>query len=222
MLRLKCIKKDCPNEKSWCYIVDGIHLKILPAQLKAWSMAINNDEATLDVAPENVVRALMPAKSGTKNPLRNLDDKAAKIPTSSFPSQSIESALFSHYPLPPYPYFNPYNIPLSNLLPQQTPTPLNSTVSNKSEVQVPSSPPCEQDPVERMIIYINWLAKRSPTQASMFLDAKDALLTRGYTFNTLQKMSNDIYSGIGIVDGIMIQIKTEVDNFKKVEAKGRL
>ena len=56
----------------------------------------------------------------------------------------------------------------------------------------------------------------------MFLDAKDALLTRGYAFNTLQKMSNDVYSGMGIVEGIMMQIKTEVDNFKKAEAKGRL
>ena len=85
MLHLKCIKKDCPNEKNWCYIVDGIHLKILPAQLKAWSMAINNDEATLDVAPENIVRALMSAKADTKNPLRNLGDKAAKNTYVKFP-----------------------------------------------------------------------------------------------------------------------------------------
>jgi len=212
-------------KKNWCYIVDGIHLKILPAQLKAWSMAINNDEAALDVAPENVVKSLMPAKSGTKNPLRNQDENAPKTPTPSFPLQNTGSALFPHYPLPSYPYFNPYNIPLSNLLPQQTLTPLGSTISpgpNKSEVQVRSSPPCEQDPVERMVVYINWLAKRSPTQASMFLDAKDALLTRGYAFNTLQKMSNDVYSGMGIVEGIMMEINTEVNNFKKVEAKRRL
>ena len=62
MSSIKCELKSCPNKAGWCYIVDNVHLKILPAHIKTWSIAINDGTATLDMAPAILVKSLMPAK----------------------------------------------------------------------------------------------------------------------------------------------------------------
>jgi hypothetical protein len=51
MASIKCELKSCPNKAGWCYIVDNIHLKVFPANIRAWSIAINDPEvaATLDM-----------------------------------------------------------------------------------------------------------------------------------------------------------------------------
>ena len=96
--------------------------------------------------------------------------------------------------MPPYPYYNPYGLPYPPMPPQQPPitsaTPAatsaatvisttNSTSFNEPEPH--SSPSMNQDPVERMIIYIDWLANISPRQAPMFLEAKETLIEKGYS-----------------------------------------
>lgn len=228
MLKWKCGQKTCPNEDSWCYIIDGIHLRIFPQQMTAWSVAINDEEqgVTLEVAPETVAKALMPAKQGQKNPLRHpQDDKTPKTPAPVIPP-------YPSYPMPPYPYYSPYGHPQHGLPP---PPPfhqvdaavpsLNSTTSattNLSEPDLRSSPPFEQDPVERMIKYIDWLAKVSPTQATMLSAAKERLLSKGHSFRTLSQISDVSFIAMEISDGLAILLKSEIKAFKKAETRGRL
>src|SRR5436190_15658243 len=60
MSSIKCELKSCLNKAEWCYIVDNVHLKILPAHIKTWSIAINDGTATLDMGPAILVKSLMP------------------------------------------------------------------------------------------------------------------------------------------------------------------
>ncbi len=61
----------CPNRRNYCYVVDGIHLKILPQQMQAWSISINDDLASLENPPEVQLRSFQPVKSNQVNPFRN-------------------------------------------------------------------------------------------------------------------------------------------------------
>ena len=61
----------CPNRCNYCYVVDGIHLKILPQQMQAWSISINDDLASLENPPEVQLRSFQPVKSNQVNPFRN-------------------------------------------------------------------------------------------------------------------------------------------------------
>jgi hypothetical protein len=70
MTHLRCGQISCPNENVWCYVVDGIHLKIISAHMKTWSMTINEGEADLETRPTALAKTLMPSKKGAKNPLR--------------------------------------------------------------------------------------------------------------------------------------------------------
>ena len=65
----------CANKSGFCYIVDGIHLRMLPGNMKTWSMAINNDKADLETAPTTLATTLMPSKPTQKNPLREKQNK---------------------------------------------------------------------------------------------------------------------------------------------------
>src|SRR5947207_15736708 len=70
MSSIKCELKSCPNKAGWCYIVDNVHLKILSAHIKTWSIAINDGTATLDMPPTILVKTLMPANQSLSNPMR--------------------------------------------------------------------------------------------------------------------------------------------------------
>ena len=67
---LKCELKSCPNEAGCCYIVNNVHLKVFPIHIKAWSIAINEGTAILDMPPAILVKSLIPAKQSLFNPLR--------------------------------------------------------------------------------------------------------------------------------------------------------
>ena len=69
MASVKCELKSCPNKAEWCYIVDNVHLKVFPAHIKAWNIAINDGTATLDMPPTILVKSFMPAKQSLSNPL---------------------------------------------------------------------------------------------------------------------------------------------------------
>src|SRR5579859_7622396 len=51
---------------------------MLRKQIKVWSIAINEEEATLEDCPPELIRILMPARSSQKNPLRNPTPKNVK------------------------------------------------------------------------------------------------------------------------------------------------
>lgn len=98
-------QQACPNRTGWCYIVDNIHLKLYPQNLKSWSIAVNKepDIITIDICPIELTKTLMTAKAILKNPLRDASETTIiqnAVPPSATPP--------SPYPLP---YYFPYNIP---------------------------------------------------------------------------------------------------------------
>ena len=78
----------------------------------------------------------------------------------------------------------------------------------------------EQDPIERMIKYVNWLARVSPTQAKEINEATESLITKGYSFRTLPQISDVAFMAIEINNSLLLLIKSEIDVFKREEDKG--
>ena len=130
-IQYKCEVSGCPNKKAqgWCVIVDGVHLKILPQQATTWSIAINEGRADIENAPPELLKTLMPAKTGQVNPLRNpaphlpiqtvIPTPPTPVappphpppPTPVAPPPHLPPLTpYSHYPyLPPsYPYYSPF------------------------------------------------------------------------------------------------------------------
>ena len=91
MACLRCGESSCLNENAWCYIVDGIHLKIISAHMKTWSMTINEGDADLETCPTALAKTLMPLRKGRKNTLREQASKAASILIDSNLSSSATS-----------------------------------------------------------------------------------------------------------------------------------
>jgi hypothetical protein len=132
MNRYKCSLSKCPNGigklGGWCVIVDDVHLKLMPAQMTTWSIAINDDLADIENAPPGLFKALMPAKTGTLNPLRvsatapttKVPETPASAPAPPAAVAPIPATPYPHYPysLPPppppspaaYPFYNPYGM----------------------------------------------------------------------------------------------------------------
>src|SRR5438552_1516176 len=61
----------CPNRCNYCYVVDGIHLKILSQQMQGWSISINDNLASLENPPEVQLKSFQPVKLNQVNPFRN-------------------------------------------------------------------------------------------------------------------------------------------------------
>ena len=127
--RYTCGEAVCPNQNLYCLVVDNVHLKMLPKQLKVWSIAINDEDATLEDCPPELIRTLMPARSSQKNPLRNPPPKnVEKAPDSSVPIHPTPHPGHLHQPFTPlsyYPYPPPYHPPTYRQYPERSPpTPL--------------------------------------------------------------------------------------------------
>src|SRR5579871_395444 len=67
----KCKLNSCPNRAGWCYILDTIHLRVLPMHMKTWSIAININEGSLEVPPNILIKQLQPARKNEINALRD-------------------------------------------------------------------------------------------------------------------------------------------------------
>jgi hypothetical protein len=227
--RYKCEAPTCSNNGGFCYVADGkTHLRIFIIQLKAWSIAINEGDATIECPTEAFLKALMPAKQGTRNPYK-MTDIARPISTNSKTS-SLEPVTptpppYPAYPMPPmpsYPYhplFHPYSsFPLHYSSPDSRRT---SQKQNQTH-ELRSSPSMEQDPIERMIKYFNWLARVSPRQAKEINEARESLVAKGYSFRTLPQISDAAFVAMEINDGLLLLIKSEIDVFKREEDKGRV
>ena len=197
-------------------------------------MAINDEDATLDAPPQSLLEKLIPSKNGTINPFKQRQS-APKASTSNSPNPPTSHSSPSIYP--PYSYYGPYGPHYPPIYPHQLPTTPTSTgmiampntsmipnqnVPSTNDNDVRSSPPMQQDPVERMINYINWLARISPTQASMLIEAKEILVSKGYIFRTLPQIFDEKFAKMEIEDGVVPSLRTEIKAFKKAEARGVL
>ena len=210
---LVCHISTCPNRDSWCYVIDHIHLKVLPHHMKNWSMAINNGLAALDAPPPDLIKALMPAQSGGRNPMRDPEPETSKSSKPAPDSTTPVAPPHYPYPMPPYPFYNPYGPPL-----HQTPTPLHQTPtrskSNNARIDILSSPlVSEGDQAEKLMNYVDWLAIRTPSLAEQLMECKEALRKGGYTFKQLQKLSDAQFAKMGIEDGFMMQLQSMCNKY---------
>jgi hypothetical protein len=220
----KCKRKNCPNhdKNGWCFDADGIHLKMNNVHLQAWSMAINNDEATLDTPPSTLAVNFMPARASDSNPYRKREKSPPLTTSSNSMNPSMNTAPFFPYSILGYPPFMPpypampgmqHNAiartftPLAPIIPRTDPT----------NITIPSSPPEEVDPVDRMHAYFDWLSSKSLSQVAMLLDTKNSLLEAGHNFNTMFRISETKWKSLNVPEGIVMQIVHGVNRFKKTE-----
>ena len=66
----------------------------------------------------------------------------------------------------------------------------------------------ENDQVEKLMNYVDWLAIRTPSLAEQLMECKEALRKGGYTFKQLQKLSNAQFAKMGIEDDFMMQLQS--------------
>ena len=220
----KCERKNCPNhdKNGWCFDADGIHLKMNNVHLRSWSMAINNEEATLDSPPSTLPINLMSARASEPNPYRKREKSPPQTP-------ALNSMNFNAIPSPYMPYsmlgYPPYIPPYPPMpgMQHKAPSPTISTTNpgkqrtDPVDITIPSSPPEELDPVDRMLKYLDWLARKSPSQAKKFTDTKDSLLDTGHNFNTMLVLDDDKWMKLEVPEGIIMQIREGIKRFKKVE-----
>jgi hypothetical protein len=186
--------------------------------MQSWSMAINAGTATVDTPPPDLIKALMPARSGSMNPMRNPDHETSKSSKTASASASAMATPSGNpfltpypYPMPSYPFYSPYGPP-----PPQTPIPMHATVSVDVHVQLQSSPGVsEGDQAERLMDYVEWLARKTPSQAELFIECKEALRTGGHTFKTIKDVTDAQFDKMNISDGIAMQLKTHLRKFER-------
>jgi len=185
----------CPNHNNWCFVADDIHLKIMPQQMKAWSVAINNDEATVDDCPPNLIKSLMPARSSQKNPLRVLPQKPVeKAPDPSplvFASPHVGLLFPPMTPLPYYGYPNPYPPPMYHQHPDTRPP----SPHPRSVPQIASSPlRFESDPTsDKLTDYFDWLCQGYPRKCQQIKECLSTLKSEEIVYGTLTDISNDLW-----------------------------
>jgi hypothetical protein len=219
-----CDVQSCNNKGNWCWVQDGVHLKIFANQLKIWSIGINEGKCTLDKPTDDFIKSLIPVKGTQMNPLHPTIKKPEKItPPSPNPQTPVQPA-YPPYFMPSYPYFTPYSLPTPQpfTLPSSAHVSAPLTPPSNAHVELRSSSlPSDIDNVKWMVEYLHWLAKRTPTQSALFIEAKEALISAGYTFDVLGLLSDEKYEKLGIVDGIAFQIKTKGARFKRAQDNGR-
>jgi hypothetical protein len=220
----KCERKNCPNhdKNGWCFDADGIHLKMNNVHLRAWSMAINNDEATLDTPPSTLAVNFMPARASDSNPYRKREKSPPPETTSNSMNPSAIAPPFFPYSMLGYPPYMPPYPPMPGMQHNAIAPPFTQSTAitprtDPVNITIPSSPPEELDPVDRMHAYFDWLGSKSPSQVAMLLDTKNSLLEAGHNFNTMFRISDAKWESLKVPEGIMMQILHGVNRFKKTE-----
>lgn len=223
MAHLRCGQSSCPNENAWCYIVDGIHLKIISAHMKTWSMTINEGDADLETCPTALAKTLMPSRKGGKNPLREQASKAASISIDSNSSSSVISTP-GQLPslLPPHPYYpyrDLYHPPTYHHHRERSPY---TPVPSRSEAVV-SSPIAFEigDNRDKLTNYFDWLAGVYPAMEEQLQECLLTLKTDGIVYGTLLDVPTTLWKEWGVLPGLVIMIQGHMTKWKRELAKRR-
>ena len=218
MVSIKCELRTCPNNAGWCYIIDNIHLKVFPINLKVWSIAINNGTATIDTPPADLAKTLMPAKQSQCNPLRNSSSKSTNSGSTITLSaaEGIQGLALSPMPqivyqMMPQGYQHSYGLPAPY---RGSPEP----ISHRQDVRS-SSVTSGGDGVERLSSYIHWLVRKNPTLATSLFEAKNVLIRSDFVLETVQHIMKDEFTDMAISSGIQTLLKMSIKRFKRAEAK---
>jgi hypothetical protein len=216
----KCERKNCPNhdKNGWCFDTDGVHLKMNHVHLRAWSMAINTEDATLDSPPSTLPIILMPARASESNPFRKREKSPSRTPSSNSMNSNTMGPQYLPYPMPGYPPYMPPYPPMHGTSYKATsPTISIAKPTDLINTTIPSSPPEAVDPVDRMHDYFIWLGRKSPSQAAMLSDTENSLLRAGHNFNTMFRISESKWDSLDVPEGIRMQILDGVLRFKRME-----
>ena len=223
MTHLRCGQSSCPNENAWCYVVDGIHLKIISAHMKTWSMTINGGEADLETCPTALAKTLMPSRKGAKNPLREQASKAASI---SINSNSSSSATLTPCQLPPPPPPHPYYSYRDLYHPStyhhhrehspHTPIPPRSNIVASSPIAFEIG-----ENRDKLTNYFNWLAVVYPAMEGRLQECLLTLKSEGIVYGTLLDIPKALWKEWGIVDGLVIMAQGHTKKWEREQTKGR-
>jgi hypothetical protein len=224
MARLRCGESSCPNENAWCYVVDGIHLKIIGAQMKTWSMMINDDDGVdLETCPTVLAKTLMPSRKSGKNPLREQASKAPSISNSSSSATPAPGQLPPPLPphLPPHPYYygDPYHPPTHHHYRQRspyTPTPFRSDVVASSPIAFEID-----DNGDKLTNYFDWLTGVYPAMEKQLQECLLTLKTNGVVYGTLLDVPATLWKEYSILPGLVIMIQGHTKKWNREQAKGR-
>jgi hypothetical protein len=221
MESIKCKLKSCPNRAGWCYVLDNIHLMVLPFQMKTWSMAINGSTGSLEVPPDMLVKSFKPSRDNQCNPMRdnsqNSSNSSNSVSTST-PAPSVATPMpaptqlpYPMYPMLPAPYQYLYGHPAPY-------SELREPIHHRQDIRS-SSVVSSSDGVEKLTKYIAWLAQKNPTLAASLFEAKNALIEREFIFETVEHVTDDEFTQMGISRGIRVLLGMQTKRFKKAESK---
>jgi hypothetical protein len=115
------------------------------------------------------------------------------------------------YPMLPAPYQYPYGHPAPY-------SELREPVHHRQDIRS-SSVVSSLDGVEKLTKYIAWLAQKNPTLAASLFEAKNALIEREFIFETVEHVTDDEFTQMGISRGIRVLLGTQTKRFKKAESK---
>jgi hypothetical protein len=228
MLRWSCGQTTCPNERGFCYVVDGLHLRMLPQHMKTWSMAINEAEGDLDTMPTALAKTLMPAKTGTKNTLRENGakptEKAATLPD-PIPQPTLPPPMpMPYYQYPP-PYYGPYNgsYPQPGYPPPPPQPPPQVDSSPKRSLHRhdrSSSLPSEFDSyVDKLTDYVAWLIKRYPAKSEQLTACLETLKIKDIVYETLDTISDTLWELWDVSDGIRLMVKSHQRKWERKQTR---
>jgi hypothetical protein len=175
-------------------------------------MAINEDEGDVDTMPTALAKTLMPAKTGTKNPLR---ENSAKPATSQDALAAPHLTFPPHTPMPyyqhPSSYYGPYNG--SYLQPGYPPPPPQVASSPRRPPprrhERSSSLPSEFDScIDKLTDYLAWLIKRYPAKSEQLTACLETLKIKDIVYETLDTISDALWGLWEVSDGIRLMIKS--------------
>jgi len=188
--------------------------------MKTWSMAINEQGGDIDTMPAALAKTLMPAKLGTKNPLRENPPK----PPDTVPNHStaanhpatlppLPGPMNPYYHLPPL-YYNAYNGPYHQ--PGYLQPPQQAAPSPKRPRHRSSSLPSEFDSsIDKLTDYIAWLIKRYPTKSEQLTACLETLKDKDIVFETVETIDRDRWEAWGVSDGISLMVKSHQHKWER-------
>ena len=192
-------------------------------QMKTWSMAINNDEATLEDPPPALVRTLMPAKPSQKNPLRNpapkVVEKVPEPPISILPNPHHGHLYQPLTPLPYYPYGPPYPPPTYPHHRERSPP---SPPHRRVELQASSPAHFEANPnSDKLTESFDWLVRGYPGKAQQIRECSSTLKGEEIVFATINDIPNTLWKEWKVSNGLILLVKGHMKKWEREQARGR-
>ena len=239
----ECTKKGCPHHargKGVCFVVNGLHYEVRFDDLGQWSKAIRQGHATVTVPPASLMLrmrrdgdpgpspslAAAPAAPATPHGHPTASSQCAHLPAACAHVPTPSWALAPPWPAapwsaaPPLPPPPPYALQPERLSARAT---ADSPTRQRGAAVRGSSPvDSNSDPIELLLSYFEWQARRVPAMAAMIRAAADAVVDEAYDLEGLRKMTKEDWKDMDVGIGLGKRLSREVDRFWKLRKSGSL